>query len=603
MQNLARIGLLSAILTLLTMPTIVASMQGYMLPTQVTVTVYQLDPNTGAIQQPPTLCSSGDLHFGCTAFHQGLPPADQRPYPYDSTNPVTAPIETDYLLDVVPQEMSSSYSHAALQTQAIAARTFVYWHINQGHTINNSISYQAFIPLKFQSLNSSTFVGDIATICQDSDLNGNQQAVCEAVGPVRYLTVSGAVTPIDAEYRAENGDPTNPCPDDLGDCPPEGENCPGLLQPGFYPDQYPYLKGVADPISAGASRSQADCNSVGMSQQGAQRWAQGIAYSGDPWSVRWDRADQILVHYYTGVHLRDSDTNRLTPAYRWVPLSVDWHTPDNHVPSPMYYTQTYTVTFWVQNVGTTTWYDPDQVYLSYHGWPGGARAQGDRSSFPVAPGETMTDTVTLYLSETIPPGTPQRLRFDMLLESDGWFSELESERPWPTYDATVCVNGPCRVFLPMVMRNWTSIFLFDTFNPMNPNWEIYTSDPGGNASDYVHVYTADGHDDSYSLFITEQVGHYSYTSGARITLTVPSGVSPLTLSYWYRRVDSRYGYFRVKVDGQVVQSGTGSTSWQQRTLDISGYATDGEVTLTFEVPKKAGYRHALIFDEITVSTQ
>jgi hypothetical protein len=72
-------------------------------------------------------------------------------------------------------------------------------------------------------------------------------------------------------------------------------------------------------------------------------------------------------------------------------------------------------------------------------------------------------------------------------------------------------HGSCRVvFLPLVMRNWTSIFLFDTFNPMNPNWEIYTADPSGDESDYVHVYTADGHDDSYSLFITEQVGLYGF---------------------------------------------------------------------------------------------
>lgn len=388
-----------------------------------------------------------------------------------------------------------------------------------------------------------------------------------------HMTFNNAL--FDAQYRAETGNPTD----------------------SWVSSGYAYLVGVPDPITTDATTG------PGFSQIGSQRWASGSDPTpDDSFHPRWSNYQQILVHYYTGIHVRDGSANRLTPAYRWLPLSVDWHTPDNRLPT-MYYTQTYMVTFWVQNVGTTTWPGSDQVYLSYHGWePGGAQAQGVGISQAVAPGETITETLTLHPPASASPGTPHWLRFDMLLDPDGWFSELEPERPWPTYDVTVCVNGPCQVFLPLAMKNWTSVFLFDTFNPINPDWDFYTG-TGCNLSEHVHVDTTNGHDDTYSLFITEQVGLNTCTSGTRITLSVPPGISPLTLAYWYRRDDPTYGKFRVRADDHVISSGWASSSWQRNTLDISAYAADGQVTLAFEVPNTLGNRHALLFDEITVSSQ
>lgn len=89
----------------------------YSPPSQITVWMYRLS-GSGGIQPPPTLCSFGDASFGCTAFAGN----SRYAYPY-STNPVTIPIETDYLLDVVPQEMGTYYHPVALQAQAIAARS------------------------------------------------------------------------------------------------------------------------------------------------------------------------------------------------------------------------------------------------------------------------------------------------------------------------------------------------------------------------------------------------------------------------------------------------------------------------------------------------
>jgi len=68
----------------------------------ITVHVYRLEPSGALWIDPATgayhLCSSDDTFYGCTAISSYA-------YPY-STNPVTIPIETDYLLAVVPSEVS-----------------------------------------------------------------------------------------------------------------------------------------------------------------------------------------------------------------------------------------------------------------------------------------------------------------------------------------------------------------------------------------------------------------------------------------------------------------------------------------------------------------
>ena len=58
---------------------------------------------------------------------------------------------------------------------------------------------------------------------------------------------------------------------------------------------------------------------------------------------------------YTDVHLRDAanDNNaRLSPNYRWNPLQVTW---TDNCPEVMYLDLPCTVTFHVQNTGTSIW--------------------------------------------------------------------------------------------------------------------------------------------------------------------------------------------------------------------------------------------------------
>ncbi len=158
-----------------------------------------------------------------------------------------------------------------------------------------------------------------------------QQVVADTRGV--YMTYNDTL--IDAEYRAENGEYTNPEPGD----------CPGI--PGGWPE--PYLKGVHDPISTGATRSQAACNSVGLGQCGAQRWATGnFLTDGDDstaYSVMWVDELQILAHYYTAVEFQGRDTEQW---YRWNCLY-------NGAPVWMYPGQTTNMQVQMQNTGQAHW--------------------------------------------------------------------------------------------------------------------------------------------------------------------------------------------------------------------------------------------------------
>ncbi len=171
----------------------------YTPPTMITVQMYVLDSN-GALPviQQLTSCEPGSLDFGCTALPRGSP--DPRPYPYTS-NPVTIPIETDYLLDVVPGEMRpQDYDGVAVAAQAVAARSFAYWHIQRGSRINNSTDYQMFVPYRFESLLPVTFPSDAATPCASSNLHTDQREVCRAVANRHYLAESSSDGPVKAAF-------------------------------------------------------------------------------------------------------------------------------------------------------------------------------------------------------------------------------------------------------------------------------------------------------------------------------------------------------------------------------------------------------------------
>ena len=189
------------------------------------------------------------------------------------------------------------------------------------------------------------------------------------------------------------------------------------------------LIAVDDPISSHPDIVQ-DGHGRGMSQKGASRWARGnLSYNINQdlgaWSVRWERAEQILVHYYTGIHLRDSAGNALTPAWRWNALSQD-------TPLTLFLGSSADVTFVVQNTGTKTWrgprypdnsQNPYPIALSYRIYEegGACLANCDGSEREVLPGRTAvragkayTFTITLRLPSSLPESDCYVVRWDMV---------------------------------------------------------------------------------------------------------------------------------------------------------------------------------------------
>jgi len=114
-------------------------------PTNVPVNMYEL-LDRGDITG--TQCSTGDIVYGCTAFCYNSTIACEQSqligYPY-STSTIYIPIEKYYLLDVVSSEMNPwKWSElVALQAQAIAARSFIGYHLNNSlGLINNSMNFK-----------------------------------------------------------------------------------------------------------------------------------------------------------------------------------------------------------------------------------------------------------------------------------------------------------------------------------------------------------------------------------------------------------------------------------------------------------------------------
>jgi hypothetical protein len=366
------------------------------------------------------------------------------PYPYGDTNPVTIPIESDYLLDVVPQELPTYYHPNALQAQAAAARSYAFWHINQGSNINNSNEFQVFVPYRFESLPPATFPDNTEDPCASSNLNTSQRIVCDAVAPRYYIA-----------YEPE---------DDMPAFTEFSSDAWARTAAGGYP----YLMAVDNPISTGCDANDFG-HQRGMSQEGASRWAWGnrCSYPGqgdDPWSVHWERAEQTLVHYYTGVHIRDANDNnaRITPTYRWNPLRINWGTPDNSPPD-MYHGGDYPISVQVQNTGTYDWNCtyPNYNYELKYRWAKAGHTDVTGSSADSVCGQTMGDpslTKNLIISDIPEWGCgAYTLRLDIYVSStagDYWFGDL-----WPSYDVTLCVDGPCKAYMPAVFRNYGPAWL------------------------------------------------------------------------------------------------------------------------------------------------
>jgi len=347
-------------------------------PEEITATMYVLKQNGGIDwTQEITLCQTADTRYGCTAFDRDHYPPDQVvPYPY-ATNPATVSIEDDYLLDVVAREMGTYYHPLALRAQAVVARTYAYcaMRANEGtedfwgncrKEINNSNEFQVFVPWYFESIDSPQVI---------------QDAVNETRGLYLIYAPEPGKGPIFSEFSAD-----------------------AYLR--TVQGDYPYLRSVENPISSGCDANNAG-HGHGMSQEGASRWARGnqcsYAAQGDmPWPVHWEDYRQILVHYYTGVHLQDRDGNLYTPDDRWNLLN---HT----VPPTATADALFTSSLMVQNTSTYTW-PAGMVALMYQ-WtaPGGNPDPNEWHIADWLPALEMGESMTVEIPIQAPPSGGQYL--------------------------------------------------------------------------------------------------------------------------------------------------------------------------------------------------
>lgn len=506
-QKVARGLLVMLLLTLLVSGSAAAPASQFIPPVNITVQMYTLYEG-GSLYQPLTPCTSGNTSWGCTAFCNNYPypgpcSSPSRPYTY-TTSTVAVSIENDYLLDVIPQEMNPAIFHPnAIYAQAIAARTYAYYHIYYTSTINNSTSFQVFVPYKFESLFPATDPNIPSTPCASTNLNISQRTVCDATASRLYITHYITTTPAFTEFFSDRQYNT-------------------VSNPGF-----PYLLGVADPISIYPTDPDIDGHGRGLSQYGASRWARGntcgdTRYTCAPWSVQWLRYEQILTHYYTAIHIRDANGTPLTPEYRWNALSQS-------VPSPMYY-QSYVASIRLQNTSAYTWdsyYYIGYRWLNTDGSPVSETYAASRVAVgALAPGADGTYTVSVQ-PPTLARPRPLILQWDMvyapLWNLPGyWFRDAG----WPTQDATVCVGGYCQAFLPLVLRNYplrTDLVQNGGFEAGQTGWTLSGNDL---------IATKTPRSGSYSAYLGSDINN-DKDDWLYQTVTIPSDAISADLNYWW----------------------------------------------------------------------
>ena len=417
-------------------------------PISVTVEIYRLS-NSGAVRQPATFCTPGDTSYGCTSFCSetgfGCPETVILDYPFENPT-VTLNIENDYLRDVVPQEMGTYYDQNALEAQAVAARTFAYYNIENPFSVhfNNSISFQAFIPRRLERLIPVNYPDDADNRWDDpcgadlSSLNFAQLIICSALESPDWMSYLSE--PIKAHFAADVPGHTNS-------------------------SSRPYILGLPDPISTACDTNLAG-HGWGMSQEGASRWGRGNECSypgapvyagndpGGPWSVSFNR-DQILTHYYSLVQIRDPSGDRLSPDLRWLPIHAIWSTSDGLPPPLLGLSGTVNLDLRIQNAGVSTWLTGTTGLIQT--WTG---LSGTYTTvMPLATALVPPSMLTLTLPIQPPPFAltgSYTVTLDMAIDSgSGWtpFASLEPERPWYVLMfATSIVDLREWVALPVVIE-------------------------------------------------------------------------------------------------------------------------------------------------------
>jgi hypothetical protein len=319
---------------------------------------------------------------------------------------------------VVPAETSPALFHpTAVGAQAIAARTYAYWHIKTDDvtpgSINNSSAYQVFVPYRYDTFAQGERASVDAALQGRYYLSNISDYTVNLYGHTVNLT---AEDPIFAEFFADR--------------PLETLNNP----------PHPNLVGVADPISSHPDVPY-DGHGHGLSQNGAGRWARGSSsYRCDPypapcpvppsvphfaWSVSWPERYQILTHYYTGIHVRDAGNANaiVTPGRRFVVLSANGGPRNGRICR----NRDNWLTLRLQNTGVAAW---DAYTIALYACWGSQCSWAAWLPQAVAPGATYPPPGAPEWTVEIAPGAGA-LTLD-LYGPGGWFSAQYPAWPRPT---------------------------------------------------------------------------------------------------------------------------------------------------------------------------
>jgi len=174
-------------------------------------------------------------------------------------------------------------------------------------------------------------------------------------------------------------------------------------------------------------------------------------YRGDFWSVKYDAATRILTRYYTGVHIRDNATTVVSPNERWTPLQITWA---GVCPSLMLHGQSCAAGVQVQNTGVSDWNCSSGSYSLRYRWVKSGfpetTGNGQASLCGLAKGNAVT--VNLNINDLPNWGAgAYTLKLDVMRIQSGqtfWFSD----GGWPSFDVGLCVDGPCKTFVPHVVK-------------------------------------------------------------------------------------------------------------------------------------------------------
>lgn len=354
-----------------------------------------------------------------------------------------ANLEAEYLPGVLIGEVApgpggiASWHDESLRALAIAARNWSSYFCHK-HTLGNGelglydSSRAPYYDQEYWPENPNV---------SDADKIRYQQRVSDTEG----IHMTYQLVIFDAQYRADNGNPTQSW-EDVG-------------------TGYMYLKSVPDPVSIAPPMT-----GPGFSQIGSHRWASGTDPTpDDQYHPQWTTYAQILVHYYTGIHIRDAAGGYVTPNYRWNML--EHNTPANLIEG---YRYPFTVT--IQNTSTENWTEgnyslgyrwcleggscTDWVTVPLHPAPEPeGQAMLERGPAQVGEGTPTPEVGVMEASDGIPecdPSQPRwgpwpveagelavaefnvrvpqtsgtyRIEWDMLQEPNVWFRDQSP--PWP----------------------------------------------------------------------------------------------------------------------------------------------------------------------------